>query len=60
MKKWLEQLDFQSMIWPAQYPDLKPISNLYGYLTKRLAEHNHSPNKHYGLWSRYQLRTVRN
>ena len=45
----LLQRAFWSMIWAAQYPNLKPIGILCDYLKKRLAKHKHSPNKIYEL-----------
>jgi hypothetical protein len=43
------------MVWPAQSPDLNPIEHLWGYLKRRLAEHEHPLNGIYELWERIQV-----
>ena len=54
VKEWLEEQDFRTMIWPAQSPDLSPIEHVWGYLKRRLAEHEHSPSGILELWERIQ------
>ena len=34
VKDWLKNQKFQTMQWPAQCPDLKPIENLWASLKK--------------------------
>ena len=43
------------MVWPAQSPDLNPIEHLWGYLKRRLADHECSSKGIYELWERVQV-----
>ena len=54
VKEWLEEQDFRTMVWPAQYSDLSPIEHCWGYLKRRLAEYEHPPNGIHELWERIQ------
>ena len=51
----MEEQDFRTMVWPAQSPDLNPIEHLWGFLKKRLAEHEHPPSGIHELWERIQV-----
>ena len=54
VKEWLEKQDFRTMVWPAQSPNLNPIEHLWGYLKRRLAEHEIPPNRVHELWDRIE------
>ena len=55
VKDWLQEQDFHTMVWPAQSPDLNPIEHLWGYLKRRLADHDSSPKGIHELWERVQV-----
>ena len=55
VKGWLEEQEFSTMVWPAQSPDLNPIEHLWGYLKRRLAEHENPPSGIHELWERIQV-----
>ena len=55
VKEWLQKQDFHYMVWPAQSPDLNPIEHLWGYLKRRLPDHDSSPKGIHELWERVQV-----
>ena len=54
-KEWLQSQDFETMIWPAQSPDLNPIEHLWGHLKKRMGEYEEAPKGITELWERVQV-----
>ena len=55
VKEWLGEQEFRTMVWPAQSPDLNPIEHLWGYLKRRLAEHENPSSGIHELWERVQV-----
>ena len=43
------------MVWPAQCLDLNPIEHLWGYLKRRLAEHENPSNGIHESWERVKV-----
>ena len=56
VKEWLEEQEFRTMVWPAQSPDLNPIEHLWGFLKRKLSEHEHPSSGIYELWERIQVK----
>ena len=54
-KKVKEWLDFRTMVWPAQSPDLSPIEQAWGILKRRLAAYEHPLMGIEKSWERIQV-----
>jgi len=54
IKEWLKYQDFETMVWPAQSPDLNPIEHLWSHLKRRLNSYPTPAKGINELWERVQ------
>ena len=54
MKKHFETKEYEVISWPAQFPDLNPIENMWELLKIRLNEYDTPPKGMNDLWERTQ------
>jgi transposase len=55
VKKYLEEQEYTTMVWPPQSPDLNPIENIWSMVKLRLFRNYDSPPKGiHDLWDRVQ------
>ena len=53
-KEWLQDSGIETMVWPAQSPDLNPIEHLWSHLKRRLAGYEEPPKGMTELWERVE------
>lgn len=54
MKEDFKTKKYEVMSWPAQFPDLNPIENMWRLLKIRLNEYDTSPKGMNDIWDRTQ------
>ena len=54
VKTWLSEQEFDTLIWPAQSPDLNPIEHMWAEVKRRLNKFNEPPKGVLDLWERIQ------
>ncbi len=45
IKEWLKNQEFQTMVWPAQSPDLNPIEHLWAHVKRKLNNFETTPER---------------
>lgn len=43
MREWIQTNRINILPWPANSPDLNPIENVWGYMTKKIYDSNFRP-----------------
>ncbi len=54
VKEWLKNQKFQTMVWPAQSPDLNPIEHLWSHVKRKLNQFGSPAKGMNELWERVQ------
>lgn len=54
VKEWLNNQEFETMLWPSQSPDLNPIEHLWAHIKRRLNQFESPPKGINELWNRIQ------
>jgi transposase len=54
-QEWLEDHNVETMVWPAQSPDLNPIETLWALIKRRLNNYERAPTSIHDLWKRVEM-----